>query len=69
MASFSPMSALSSVLLPALGFPNIFTKPDFMYYDVKAVAEKSLTTAYKEVMMEEVIKFISRIAKNKKGSN
>ncbi len=30
MASFSPINALSKVLLPALGFPNIFTKPTFI---------------------------------------
>jgi hypothetical protein len=30
MASFSPMSALSKVLLPALGLPNMLTKPAFM---------------------------------------
>ena len=30
IASFSPIRALSKVLFPALGFPNMFTKPDFI---------------------------------------
>src|SRR6188508_2730382 len=31
IASFSPMSAFSNVLLPALGFPKIFTNPAFTF--------------------------------------
>jgi hypothetical protein len=30
MASFSPIKALSNVLLPALGLPNMLTNPDFI---------------------------------------
>jgi hypothetical protein len=36
IASFSPNSAFSSVLLPALGFPNMDTNPDFMAAKVSA---------------------------------
>src|SRR5579859_7118153 len=32
IASFSPMRALSRVLFPALGLPNMETNPDFMVY-------------------------------------
>lgn len=35
IASFSPMSALSKVLLPALGFPNMLMKPLFMIVGAK----------------------------------
>ena len=55
IAIFSPISVLSKVLLPALGLPNMFTKPDFIECDLY----KYIDYHKHAIEMEEIIKFIS----------
>ena len=59
IASFSPIRALSKVLLPALGFPNMLTNPDFMNVIIKGCRGLEFDYRIQVDRMEEIIKFIS----------
>jgi hypothetical protein len=70
MASFSPIRVLSNVLFPALGLPNMLTKPDFICVIVKSGPGFCFDYRKQAERMEEVIKFISqKLLRIKKAQN